>query len=28
VQVEAMLDNIIDLQIQSNMPLISTPTTG
>ena len=28
VQVESMLDNIIDLQIQSNMPLISTPTTG
>jgi hypothetical protein len=28
VQVEAMLDNIIDLQIQSNMPLITTPTSG
>jgi hypothetical protein len=28
VQVEAMLDNIIDLQIQSSMPLISTPSTG
>jgi len=26
VQVEAMLDNIIDLQIQSGMPLISTAT--
>jgi hypothetical protein len=28
VQVEAMLDNIIDLQIQSNLPLITTPTSG
>src|SRR5215831_7215504 len=28
VQVEAKLDNIIDLQIQSSMPLISTPSTG
>jgi hypothetical protein len=28
VQVEAMLDNIIDLQIQSGMPLISTTTAG
>jgi hypothetical protein len=28
VQVEAMLDNIIDLQIQSNLPLIVTPTSG
>jgi len=28
VQVEAMLDNIIDLQIQSSLPLIATPTSG
>jgi hypothetical protein len=28
VQVEAMLNNIIDLQIQSNLPLITTPTSG
>ena len=28
VQVESMLDNIIDLQIQSNLPLIVTPTSG
>jgi outer membrane murein-binding lipoprotein Lpp len=28
VQVEAMLDNLIDLQLQSNMPLIRTPTSG
>jgi hypothetical protein len=28
VQVEAMLDNIIDLQIQSGMPLITTPAAG
>jgi hypothetical protein len=28
VQIEAMLDNIIDLQIQSNMPLIATPSSG
>ena len=28
VQVETMLDNIIDLQIQSNLPLITTPTSG
>jgi hypothetical protein len=28
VQVESMLDNIIDLQIQSNLPLITTPTSG
>jgi hypothetical protein len=28
VQAESMLDNIIDLQIQSNLPLITTPTSG
>ena len=28
VQVESMLDNLIDLQIQSNMPLIWTPSSG
>jgi hypothetical protein len=28
VQVEAMLDNIIDLQIQSGLPLITTPAAG
>jgi hypothetical protein len=28
VQVEAMLDNIIDLQIQSGMPLITTPAAS
>jgi len=28
VQVEAFLDNIIDLQIQSNLPLIAAPATG
>jgi hypothetical protein len=28
VQVESMLDNIIDLQIQSNLPLITTATSG
>ena len=28
VQVEAMLDNIIDLQIQSGMPLITVPAAG
>jgi hypothetical protein len=27
-QVESMLDNIIDLQIQSSVPLIWTPTSG
>jgi hypothetical protein len=28
VQVEATLDNLIDLQLQSNLPLIWTPTSG
>jgi hypothetical protein len=28
VQVEAMLDCLIDLQLQSNMPLICTPASG
>ena len=28
VQVEAMLDNLIDLQIQSNLPIITTPSSG
>ncbi len=28
VQVEAMLDNLIDLQIQSGMPLITAPAAG
>jgi Spy/CpxP family protein refolding chaperone len=27
-QVESMLNNLIDLQIQSNLPLIVTPTSG
>lgn len=28
VQVESLLDNIIDLRLQSNLPLITTPTSG
>jgi F0F1-type ATP synthase delta subunit len=28
VQIEAMLNNIIDLQIQSSLPLIETPSSG
>lgn len=28
VQIEALLNNIIDLQIQSSLPLIATPSSG